>query len=275
MKIRPFLKWPGGKYRLVPRIQKLLPKCETLIEPFVGAGAVFLNTNYKKYILNDINQDLINLYTILQQQGGDFISNCKDYFKSYYNNEKQYYILRVQFNKTKDKLEKALLFLYLNRHGYNGLIRYNSNKKEFNVPFGSYKKPYFPEQEMLAFHEKSQNAKFYCKDYTKVLNKKIDNSVIYCDPPYVPLSKTSNFTAYGPDGFSLRDQSRLARIAEKLAMLGVPVLISNHSTEFTKELYAKAKVQEFNASRTISCKGCGRGQSKELLACFFKCFNEF
>ncbi len=124
-KIRPFLKWPGGKFRIMDKINHRLPNGRKLIEPFVGAGAVFLNTDFAEYLLNDSNKDLINLYTVLQKEGSSFIQYCKKYFTPHFNQAEQYYILRKEFNVCKNIRKKSALFLFLNRHGYNGLCRYN------------------------------------------------------------------------------------------------------------------------------------------------------
>ena len=147
--MKPFLKWAGGKYRIIDKIISALPKKKTLIEPFVGSGAVFLNTEYENYILADTNTDLISLYLILQEHGIEFIRFTESLFSDTNNHEKVFYELRNEFNITKDVERKAAIFVYLNRHCFNGLCRYNS-KGEFNVPFGRYSKPYFPFQEMLS-----------------------------------------------------------------------------------------------------------------------------
>ena len=164
-KSRAFLKWAGGKYSLVEDINARLSQAskhaETLVEPFVGAGSVFLNSNFKHYLLNDINADLINLYKELKRSPDEFISDSKKLFVDLNNHPDAYYEYRVQFNKSNDVYERAMLFLYMNRHGYNGLCRYNL-KGIFNVPFGKYKKPYFPEKEMYFFAEKAQKATFTC-----------------------------------------------------------------------------------------------------------------
>lgn len=266
--VRPFLKWLGGKYRLRIHLNKLLPNAKTLIEPFVGSGAVFLNTNYEKYILNDINPDLINLYISLQQEGHEFIGLCREYFDPKYNKPKYYYQFRKEFNNIDDYIEKSALFLYLNRHGYNGLCRYSQGKREFNVPFGSYDSPYFPQKEMEFFYKKSKHAKFVCEDFSQTLRRARKDHVVYCDPPYVPLSKTSNFTGYHSGSFTLQEQLTLAKAAKRIGKRGIPVLISNHDTEFTREAYIDANIYNIKVNRSISCKGDRRVQAKELLALF-------
>ena len=268
LKNKPFLKWAGNKYRLIDKIQKLLPEGNRLIEPFAGSSAVFLNTQYEEYLLSDSNVDLINLYNLLKEQGMDFIKYCKPFFNEKYNNEEDYYKLRQQFNITKSIRKKSALFLYLNRHGYNGLCRYNL-KGGYNVPFGRYKKPYFPENEMLAFFQKAKNAQFVHQDFSDVMQQAKKGDVIYCDPPYAPLSASSNFTQYSAGGFNLKQQEQLATIATNKAKHGVPVLISNHNTSFTLKTYKKAhKISKFKVQRYISCNGKKRDSAGELLALF-------
>lgn len=265
--MKPFLKWAGNKYQIIERIKAVLPQGNRLIEPFLGSGAVFLNTDFPEYILNDKNRDLIQLYRHLQKEGQKFIAYCQEFFVPGNNQEEQYYILREAFNQTKDSRYKAALFLYLNKHGYNGLCRYNANGV-YNVPFGRYKKPYFPAKEMSCFYQKAKNAVFTQHDFATVMKKAKPGDVIYCDPPYVPLSTTSNFTSYSAQGFGFKEQKKLARLAVKVASQGVSVLISNHETEFTKEAYKMAGIISFPVQRYISCDGSKRNKVGELLALF-------
>ena len=269
-KTRPFLKWAGNKYRIIERIQKSLPTGKCLIEPFAGSCAVFLNTDYESYIINDNNPDLINLYNILKKDGAAFIKKCRYYFTPRFNDEEQYYKLRQKFNDSNDIYKRAILFVYLNRHGYNGLCRYNL-KGGYNVPFGRYKKPYFPEKEMLTFHEKAQKAKFVLSSFEEVIKSAKSGDVIYCDPPYVPLSTSANFTSYSTGGFNLEKQQQLADLANEISSKGIPILISNHNTNFTRQAYNNAnKIMKFHVQRFISCNGKKRGTAGELLALFKK-----
>ena len=268
LKNKPFLKWAGNKYRLMDKIQKLLPEGKRLIEPFAGSAAVFLNTDYSDYRLSDSNADLINLYNILKKQDKKFIAYCKTYFSQKFNDETTYYELRKQFNKCRSIQKKSALFLYLNRHGYNGLCRYNL-KGGYNVPFGRYKTPYFPEEEMLAFSEKAQKASFIHQDFSTAMQQAKKGDVIYCDPPYAPLSSSANFTQYSAGGFGLEQQEHLAHIAEQKSSRGIPVLISNHNTSFTLKTYNQAqKISKFRVQRYISCNGNKRNSAGELLALF-------
>lgn len=266
-RIRPFLKWAGNKWPLVERIKETLPDGSRLVEPFVGSGAVFLNTEYDTYLLSDANADLINIYKTLKRDGRKFIDYCRELFITENNESSRYYALRDEFNQSADKYRRAALFLYLNRHGYNGLCRYNS-KGQFNVPFGRYVQPYFPEREMLAFFHKAKKARFQHTPFQKTILKARPGDVIYCDPPYVPLSASANFTAYSAGGFDLIQQEELARLAARTARAGIPVLISNHNTEFTRKAYRGAKISRFQVQRYISCNGSNRDKAEELLAFF-------
>lgn len=267
MKTRAFLKWAGGKYGLVENINRCLPEAGTLVEPFVGAGSVFLNSNFDAYVLADINADLINLYQLLKTQPDAFVREAAGLFVPANNDKTAYYGLRNEFNQEQESGRRALLFLYLNRHGYNGLCRYN-RKGGFNVPFGSYKKPYFPEKELWFFAEKAQKATFICQGYDQVFANATSDQVFYCDPPYAPLSSTASFTTYAANGFTLDDQAILARLARETAARGVPVLISNHDIPLTRELYRDASLDVVAVKRTISRHGHNRQKVNELLALF-------
>ncbi|RIV18186.1 Dam family site-specific DNA-(adenine-N6)-methyltransferase [Alicyclobacillaceae bacterium I2511] len=264
--MRPFLKWAGGKYRLVGRIRAKLPAGSRLIEPFMGSGAVFLNVDYDAYLLADINADLMGMYQTLQVRGAEFIAYCRTFFTPETNTSERYYALRDEFNTTRDSWHKSALFLYLNRHGYNGLVRYS--KIGFNVPFGRYTRPYFPEREMGYFAERAQQATFVCADFRTVMGQAQLGDVVYCDPPYVPLSTTANFTGYAASGFTQDDQRDLVILAKALGEKGIPVLISNHQSEFTETAYQAADVEQFKVQRFISCDGANRNAVGEVLALF-------
>jgi len=265
--MKPFLKWAGGKYRILNHIKRVLPAGKRLIEPFAGSGAVFLNTDYDTYLLADANPKLINLYLQLQKKGPAFIDACEEYFTPEYNNEVAFYTLRDSFNASRSVRHKAALFVYLNRHCFNGLCRYNG-KGKFNVPFGRYQAPYFPRKEMLAFHEKSKKAVIRLADFRDTMDSAKAGDVVYCDPPYVPLSATANFTDYASGGFGMKEQAELAKRVKKLQARGVTVVISNHDTEFTQKAYAKAQILSFKVQRFISCDGANRGKAGEVLAVF-------
>lgn len=265
--MKPFLKWAGNKYQIINKIKAALPEGKRLIEPFVGSGAVFLNTNFEEYLLADFNEDLINVYLYLKRDGKKFIAYCKKYFNKKYNHPEEFYELRSQFNSTHNSRFKSALFIYLNKHCFNGLCRYNS-KGEFNTPFGKYLKPYFPELEMNFFYEKSQKAIIKHADFADTMLSAKKGDVIYCDPPYVPLSKTANFTNYSSGGFGEQQQKILAKLAEELSAKSISVIISNHNTVFTRKAYAKASIETFEVQRYISCNGSSRSKAVEILAIF-------
>ena len=269
-KSRPFLKWAGGKYRLTDEINRLLPKRkQCLVEPFVGAGAVFLNSYFERYILADINPDLIHLFNIVKQDVEGYIQACKPvFFHPDANTESYYYTKRQEFNQSTDVFQRAVLFLYLNRFGFNGLCRYNS-KNEFNVPFGAYKTHYFPEEELRFFAAKAQSAVFICADFQQTFQMADEDCVIYCDPPYAPISQDSNFTNYSGNEFSIAHQRDLASLAkDTIKQRNIQVVISNHDTPFTREIYQGAKIRRLKVQRSISQAPHKRVKVRELIAVF-------
>ncbi|QLB13417.1 DNA adenine methylase Dam [Bisgaardia hudsonensis] len=270
LKSRPFLKWAGGKYRLTEEINKVLPKRKKcLIEPFVGAGSVFLNSQFERYILLDINPDLINLFNIVKQDVEYYIQESKKiFFHPQANTPIFYYQIRQQFNETKDNFQRSIFFLYLNRFGFNGLCRYNS-KCEFNVPFGRYKTHYFPEKELRYFSQKAKSAVFICADFQEAFKLADKDTVIYCDPPYAPLLQDTNFTGYAGNEFGLIHQQRLAELAKQVVLeKQVPVIISNHDTHFTRTIYQGAKIKRIRVQRFISQSSIKRVKVNELIAIF-------
>lgn len=265
--VQPLLKWAGNKKRIIHRILPLLPEGKRLIEPFCGSAAVFLNTNYKKNIIADTNFDLINLYLQLQKNPKNFITYCNKFFISENNIAENYYKLRTEFNETNDKQLRAALFLYINKHCFNGLCRYNK-KGGFNVPFGRYKKIYLPEERMNYFAEKAKNAEFIISDFSKTMKNAKKGDVLYCDPPYVPVNDSNSSFKYEKEGFSMEQQIELAEIAEETANRGIPVLISNHYTDFTREIYKNAELTTLSVQRSISCNAEKRVKASEVLALF-------
>lgn len=263
----PILRWAGGKIRLAPLICSHLPKARVLVEPFLGAGAVFLYSDYEHYILNDLNADLINFYRQVKSKPKKLIEAARPLFQPKNNKKKVFYKMREQFNSTNDKFEKAILFLYLNRHGFNGLCRYNRSG-EFNVPFGANHRVFFPEKRILYCSEKLKRVTLYNKDYQKIFELAKTDHVFYCDPPYMPLSSTAYFTAYTHNIFDHSHQQALATLAFKNAQKNIPTVISNHSTPDILSLYQGAKIFEFNARRSISCHANQRLPALELLALF-------
>lgn len=266
-KVRPFLKWAGNKYHCLESILNALPAGSRLIEPFAGSAVVFLNTDYSNNILAEDNADLIRLYQCIQKEGTTFINYCQKWFTPQNNHAEPYYQFRQQFNQLYQSRRRAALFLYLNRHGYNGLCRYNASGI-YNVPFGRYHKPYFPYQEMLRFHQKSQQVQLLHGDFRKTFVLAQPNDVIYCDPPYVPLQQSSNFSAYTGKRFTETEQIALLNCALEARKQGITVIISNHDTPWTRAYYAAAEIQSFPVRRLINCKTNQRLPVQELVAIF-------
>lgn len=269
MHTKPFLKWAGGKYRILDVILRELPPGARFVEPFAGSCAVYLNARFPKALICDVNSDLIALYQCIQREGENFIRYCSSFFTPESNTRSGYLALRARLNASSDARERAALLLYVNRHAFNGLIRYNS-RGGFNVPFGRYEKPYFPLKELRAFHCKTQSTatEFVAADFRAVFARLQPGDVVYCDPPYAPLSRTANFTAYAGNAFTEQDQRDLATLAQKASREGIPVILSNHDTAMTRKLHSPAMLKRFSVQRFISCSGSCRGAAPELLAIY-------
>lgn len=272
-KIKPFLKWAGGKLRVVPILKKRFPKDgKRFIEPFLGAGSVSLNVDYPYYIVNDTNADLMVVWRQFKSMGMEFVAECEKLFAAKNNKREVFDALKKEFNETDDKLRKATLFIYLNRHCFNGLCRYNGSG-EYNVPFGKYDEPYFPKYEFEKCYEKVKKFTIHNKDFREIFDMVEKDDVVYCDPPYLPMSESASFDSYSTGGFSLRDQMDLADCAEKAAKKGATVVISNHNNWYSRQLYTdlyKGKVSTIEVSRTISSKIDKREAVKEIIAIFSK-----
>lgn len=267
--IRPFLKWAGGKTKLVSELRRLAPcASHRFVEPFVGSGVVALNLGFAVNLLADANADLIEVYRILKREGDAFIDSCASLFSAKTNDSAAYYALRDEFNTTRDAQRKAALFIYLNRHGYNGLCRYNAQGR-FNVPFGRYHGPRLPREPMRAFHRFLQHCRIRRADFREVLQDVGPGDFVYCDPPYMPASATSDFTNYAQGGFHERDQFDLVVAARAAAARGAWVALSNHDTPLMREFYHDADERhELSARRRISCHGAERADARELLVIY-------
>lgn len=238
-----------------------------MVEPFAGSAAVSMALEFESYLLNDANPDLIGVFHSLKSEGQQFVDYAKSLFLPENNCEGRFYCLRERFNSSEAGHERSALFVYLNRHAFNGLCRYN-RKGEFNVPFGRYLAPYFPETEMKCFIAKADRIELMCGDFQSALSMAGGDGVVYCDPPYVPLSETASFTAYAKNGFDLDDQIRLAKIANKASFESQAVLISNHDTVFTRKIYSDARLETLVVQRNIAAKSESRKKVRELLAIY-------
>ncbi|GAB4223345.1 MAG: Dam family site-specific DNA-(adenine-N6)-methyltransferase [Gammaproteobacteria bacterium] len=265
--MRPFLKWPGNKHRVLQYILPHLPSGKRLIEPFAGSAAVTLNSDYPRYLIAEHNNDLVQVYRHLKREKHLFIDFCQQFFSAQNNAPQRYYHYREMFNNSQDLRLRAALFIYLNRHGYNGLCRYN-NSGQYNVPFGRYQKPYFPLNEMRHFIQRAPRITIRHADYRSTLQTAKPDDIVYCDPPYLPLSSTANFTHYSHQAFSLQAQHELAQLASLLTSKGITIVISNHDTPHARQLYQQAHIISFPVPRFINCLGHKRQPAQELLAIY-------
>lgn len=297
-KMKPFIKWAGGKTELLPVLEEEFPQkirdskeIDTYIEPFVGAGAVFiyLSSNYKfnRIIINDINYKLINVYESIKNNCGeltDDLEMLKQEYLGYEEDEdkKEMYLrIRDEFNdwKSVNKIKQAANFIFINKTCFNGLYRENKSGG-YNVPWGQHKNPSIYDKEQLINMSKILNAKdeggndkviICCGEY-KALEKYVDEkSLVYMDPPYRPITK-SGFTSYNKSGFNDDSQVELANFYKKMSDKGAKVMLSNsdpknykENDEFFDDLYSKFNIQRVSVSRMINSKGSGRGKVNEIL----------
>lgn len=268
------LKWAGGKRTLLPEIHALLPERRKgrFIEPFLGSAVVYLNTpGFDSYLLADTNRDLLDLYGHIRSRAQELVAEVEALFdQENSNTSERYYDLREDFNTCPDgSLRRAALFIYLNRHGFNGMCRYNQQGL-FNIPYGRYKTVMAPVDAIQAMAEvlRERPTQLYTRDFREMLAMAGAGDTVYLDPPYLPLSSTANFNAYHTEGFNAEDQEDLARLAREAAHRGALVIISNHDTEKARELYEGAFFRELQVARSISGSAASRKRVGELLAVF-------
>ncbi|EDZ4356011.1 Dam family site-specific DNA-(adenine-N6)-methyltransferase [Salmonella enterica] len=265
---RPFLKWAGGKYSMLPDLYQIIPAGMRLIEPFVGGGSVFLNSDkHACFLLADANTDLINLYQMLAVVPDTVIRHARVMFDRL-NDAESYTALREEFNaQVMDAPERAAAFLFLNRHCFNGLIRYNRNN-QFNVGWGKYPSPYFPEEEIRAFTEMAHNCVFMAAGFHRTLALAGEGDVVYCDPPYEPMPGKDGFTHYAAGGFTWDDHIALAECCVAAHQRGARVVIGNSTAPRIIDLYSQHgfEIRYISARRSISSKGSTRETAKDLVA---------
>ncbi len=295
-KVKPFLKWAGGKGQLLSEIEKFYPfekeKITKYAEPFVGGGAVLFDIlnkyDLKEIYISDINAELINAYRIIRDNieelisilsimQNDFVPMDTDARRDYYSAKRERFnYLKINGNEAPDT-EKAALMIFLNRTCFNGLYRVNK-KGCFNVPMGSYKNPLIcDEKNLRAVSEKLKKVTIVCGDYKESLDFADSNTFVYFDSPYRPISYTSNFTAYTQEFFGDEKQIELAGFVDKLNLKGAKILISNsdpknsdETDNFFDELYSEYSIKRVAANRMINSKASGRGKINELLIANFK-----
>ncbi len=265
--LKPPLKWVGGKQRILPALLPFIPREGRLIEPFVGAGAVFLNAGERPLVINDVNKDLVSMYKMLRDVPLDYIERARPLFTSDMHSPEAYADARRRFNSSSDNAERAALLLYLNKFGFNGLHRVNS-KGHFNVPYGHPKTlPRFPLEQLQAMARRLQEATIMCGDFRPIMALAKAGDVLYCDPPYANGDEDkATFVGYTPGRFSNADQADLAALAWDAAARGATVVISNHDTPRTRALYAEMQVHTVEARRSVAADACHRGKARELIA---------
>ncbi|MDE4542155.1 Dam family site-specific DNA-(adenine-N6)-methyltransferase [Thermoanaerobacterium sp. R66] len=295
---KPFLKWAGGKTQLLNELNSRLPlqimqkhEIESYIEPFVGGGAFFFflknNYNVKETFLIDSNKELIVGYKAIQNNVEDLIFELEDiesrYLKLSDEERKEfYYNVREEYNTQKDTfnyfmynsdwIKRASYLIFLNKTCFNGLYRLNKNG-DFNVPFGKYSKPKICDKENLYEVNKALiNTEIICADFEESKKFIKKSSLVYLDPPYRPLSSTSNFTSYNELGFDDGDQVRLSEYFKEMDKKGAYLILSNSDPknidkddDFFDKLYEEFIIERVSAKRYINSKGNGRGPINELI----------
>ena len=286
--IKPFIKWAGGKSQLLDIIREKYPeKIEKYCEPFVGGGAVLLdvleNFHPKEVMINDINSELINVYMQVRDNVENVIElllNMQIAFWKMDNDKRKeyFYSKRDRFNElikqSVSTKEKAALFIFLNKTCFNGLYRVN-NKGFYNVPMGSYKKPLICDTDNLYLISKLlKNVEIRCGDYSNCQDFISNNTFVYIDPPYRPLSATSSFTSYNKTTFDDERQIQLVHFIEQISNKGAKVVASNSDPKNTDEndnffddIYKMFIINRITAKRMINSNSKGRGYINELLIC--------
>lgn len=284
----PFVKWAGGKTQLLPEIRKHYPhRIKKYCEPFVGGGAVLFDVlqtfHPNEVLINDMNAELINIYqqiksncNLLIEQLSELQQNYKS--QSLEKNKILFYEKRLRYNELKinrndaENLEKAALFIFLNKTCFNGLYRVNK-RGEFNVPFNNAKNPLICDEENLrACSELLQNVQLKTGDYSDCKDFIDSETFVYLDPPYRPLTQTSAFTSYSEKGFSDKEQIELGNFIKEISEIGAKVLASNSDPKnankednFFDELYSNFEIKRISASRMINSNAKKRGAISELL----------
>ena len=268
--VTPFLKWVGGKRQLIPEIKKLLPGWlanRPYYEPFIGGGALFFELQPKRAVINDYNKELINVYRVIRDSPDELIEDLK----RHENTATYFYALRAldrepNFDALTD-IQRASRIIYLNKTCYNGLYRVN-NEGQFNAPFGKYRNPNIvnePVVRAVSKYLRAGNIQIVNGDYDTVLRDVPDDAFVYLDPPYHPISESSNFTGYIQGGWSEKDQIRLRDVCNRLNERGVKFLLSNSAATFIREIYDGYDIHTVQATRIVNSVSTGRGQIDELL----------
>ena len=262
----PIVKWVGGKRQLMFELLKNMPKSyNRYFEPFIGGGALFFELQPENAYISDMNEELINLYSVVRDNVYELISDLNKHEVS-----KEYFIDIRNLDRTSEyknlsNVQRASRFIYLNRTCFNGLYRVNS-QGQFNVLFGNYKNPRIVnENNLLNCSELLKNTEIKCADFSEILTKVKKGDFVYFDPPYVPLNETSSFTSYTKDGFDMDMQFKLREVCDELDSMGVMFMLSNSDTKFVNELYSNYEIKKVFASRAVNANAESRGKITEVL----------
>jgi DNA adenine methylase len=260
----PFLKWAGGKGRLLAQYAPYFPQnYGTYYEPFCGGGAVFFHLTPGRAVLSDINPELVNVYACVRDAVEDVIALLEEHAARH--NEGHYYTVRDQQPHALTPVERAARLIYLNHTCFNGLYRENASGA-FNVPLGRYVNPTICDAANLrAARWALQSAETLNAPFDHVLQRAQHGDLVYFDPPYVPLSTTSSFTSYSRHAFGREEQVRLRDTFAALAQRGVQVMLSNSDTPFTRDLYRDFRIITISAARVINSRAERRGKISEIL----------
>ena len=270
----PFLKWAGGKSSLLKQYAPFFPqhRVRTYFEPFVGSGAVFFHLRGTGRAgsahLSDINRELINLYRVVRDFPEELIEALQHHKR--HHSRWYYYYMRQQdrepgWRQQAGSVERAARLLYLNKTCYNGLWRVN-RRGEFNVPMGRYNNPrILDEARLRAAARALAPARLSAASFDEAVDLAGPGDFVYFDPPYVPLSATSSFTAYTANGFGPDAQRRLAGVFRALDRRGVSVMLSNSDHPLVYELYRGFRIERVEARRHINSQGDGRGAISEVV----------
>jgi DNA adenine methylase len=260
---KPFLKWAGGKSRLLRQYEPLFPQVQypCYHEPFLGGGAVFFRLAPGQAVLSDSNHELIEAYRAIR----DRCPELMEVLKRIPLGREAYYTVRKMDPMAMSALERAARTIYLNRTCYNGLFRVNRHG-QFNVPYGQYAKPsIFNEDVLFAAESALQGVEICHEDFSGVLARAKTGDFIYFDPPYHPVSSTAYFTAYTSGAFNEQEQRRLFDVFTELDRRGCLVMLSNSATPFIEALYDDYPRVKVTAKRVINCQSAKRGDVCELV----------
>jgi DNA adenine methylase len=265
--VKPFLRWIGGKRKLVDEIAPWLPYGGQYHEPFLGSGALFFARKPLFAFLTDSNTMLTRTFTAVRHEVDAVIAALKIYAAAYAEHGAPFYThVRSHLSEDMESPELAAAFIFLNKTNFQGIWRVNSDGK-YNVPSGTFSSPptICDEPTLRECSKALAPATIVNCDFREVERRAQPGDSCYMDPPYVPASATSNFTAYTKEKFGPNEQKALRDLALRLKTRGVRVVLSNSDTQLVRELYAGWELKEISRSGTISSNAEGRQAVKELL----------